>query len=78
MEEGGFAVGLDDIQEEGSENEESEDSDSEQSDSEDEDDESLPGPTPAPPQTTATARAARPPSSPIVFTRATGMGKRKK
>lgn len=79
MEEGGFAVGLDDVQEEGSESEESEESDSEHSDSEDEDDEvSLPRPTTAPPQTTTTARATRPPPSPIVFTRAARMGKRKK
>ena len=79
MEEDGFAMGLDDIQDEGSENEESKDNDNEHNDSEDEDDEvSLSRPTPAPPQTTATTRATRPPPSPIVFTRATGMGKRKK
>lgn len=41
------------------------------------DEESLLGPTPAPPQTIATARAVRPPPSPIVFTRTPGMGKRK-
>ena len=47
MEEGDFTIGLNDIQEDGSE---SEDSDSEHSDSEDEDDkDSLPRPTPTPP-----------------------------
>ena len=52
IEEGGFAVGLDDIQEEGSE---SEDIDSEHNDSEDEEDEeSLLGPAPPAPPTTTT------------------------